>query len=67
MAGLDGLDAVPVAVVHDEIIVETTEAQAEAVARIMEESMVAGMLDLFPNASTNGLVEAHIGRTWADK
>jgi hypothetical protein len=29
--------------------------------------MTAGMLDVFPDASTKGLVEAHIGTSWADK
>jgi DNA polymerase-1 len=67
MRRLDGLDAVPVAVVHDELIVEASEADAHKVAGILEASMVAGMLDVFPNASTYGLVEAHVGTSWADK
>jgi DNA polymerase-1 len=67
MPALDGLDAVPVAVVHDEIIVEASEADALEVTRVLEASMVAGMLDVFPNASTHGLVEAHVGTSWADK
>ena len=33
--------------------------------RLLEASMVAGMLDIFPDASTTGLVEARIGRSWA--
>ena len=62
-----GLDAVPVAVVHDEVIVETAEGAAPEAARLLEESMVAGFLDVFPEAATNGLVEAHVGGSWADK
>ena len=62
-----GLNATPLAVVHDEVIVEASEADAPEAARILEESMVAGMLDVFPDASTTGLVEAHIGKSWADK
>ena len=52
---------------HDEVIVEASEADASAAARILEESMVQGMLDVFPDASTVGLVEARIGHSWADK
>jgi DNA polymerase-1 len=62
-----GLDAVPVALVHDEVIIEASEAEAPEAARILEECMVQGMLDVFPDASTVGLVEAHVGRSWADK
>jgi DNA polymerase I-like protein with 3'-5' exonuclease and polymerase domains len=53
--------------VHDEVILEASEADAPEAARILEECMVAGMLDVFPDASTTGLVEAHIGKSWADK
>jgi DNA polymerase I-like protein with 3'-5' exonuclease and polymerase domains len=64
---LAGLDAVPVAAVHDEIILEVAEGDAAEAARRLEESMVAGMLDIFPDAATNGLVEARVGQSWADK
>ena len=67
MPALDGLDAAPVAVVHDEVILEAGEADAPEAARVLEESMIAGMLDVFPKATTTGLVEARIGRSWADK
>jgi DNA polymerase I-like protein with 3'-5' exonuclease and polymerase domains len=62
-----GLDAMPIAIVHDEVILEASEADAPKAARILEECMVAGMLDVFPGASATGLVEAHIGKSWADK
>jgi DNA polymerase-1 len=62
-----GLDAVPVAVVHDELIVEAGAGDAPEVARLLETSMVAGMLDIFPEAATTGLVEARVGASWADK
>jgi DNA polymerase-1 len=64
---LAGLDAVPVAVVHDEIIIEAALADAPAVALAVEAAMVAGMLEIFPEAATLGLVEAHVGTSWADK
>jgi DNA polymerase-1 len=67
MPALDGLEAVPIAVVHDELILEASEADAPEAAHRLEESMVAGMLDVFPTASTNGFVAAHVGTSWADK
>jgi DNA polymerase I len=65
--GAAGLDAVLVAVVHDELIVEAAEADAAVAARVLEEGMTAGMLDVFPEASVKGLVEARVGSSWADK
>lgn len=64
---LGELDATPVAVVHDEVIIEASEADAADAAAALEEAMVQGMLAVFPDASTNGLVEAHTGGSWADK
>jgi DNA polymerase I len=63
----EGLDARPVAVVHDEVIVEASATDAPMASRVLEESMAAGMLDVFPEAATRGLVEARIGQSWADK
>ena len=67
MAELRGLDAAPIAVVHDELIVECDEALADTVAQALQEAMTAGMLAIFPDASTVELVEAGIAQTWADK
>ena len=64
---LAGLDAVPVAVVHDELIVEAAASDAPQVAQAVEAAMVEGMLAIFPQAATAGLVEAHVGKSWADK
>ena len=52
-------------IVHDEIVLETAEADAETAKSILEEAMIAGMLDVFPKACTKGLVEAHTGENWA--
>lgn len=67
MPKLDGLDACPIAVVHDEIIVETSLEDAAKVQAALEEAMTSGMLAIFPEAATEGLVEAHVGESWADK
>lgn len=62
---LRGLAAQLVNIVHDELVVEASEQEAAAVQRALEEAMVAGMLAIFPTASTRGLVEAHVGPNWA--
>jgi DNA polymerase I-like protein with 3'-5' exonuclease and polymerase domains len=62
-----GLEATPLAAVHDELILEVDESQAEQARQLVERSMVEGMLAIFPNAATTGLVEASITRSWAEK
>jgi hypothetical protein len=47
-----GLDAAPVSVIHDEALLAAKTADAEHVARLLEGDMMAGMRDLFPEAST---------------
>jgi len=62
-----GLDAKAIAVIHDEVIVESSLDEAPKVIKILEDAMVQGMLEVFPEASTLGLVEAHVADSWADK
>ncbi len=52
--------------IHDEFLVEVEEHDVAVAKRILEESMVEAFLWAFPNAPTRGLVEAKLGRTWAD-
>jgi len=54
--------------VHDEFLVECREDPEvlAAVKRVVEEEMVAAFLDAFPNAPVMGLVDAKVGRSWAD-
>ena len=54
-----------VAAVHDELLIEVPEGDAERARDILERSMVDAFVDTFPGAQTNGLAVA-IGRTWAD-
>jgi DNA polymerase-1 len=63
---LDGLDAVLVNVVHDELIVEVRAEEAEQAKCAVEAAMIEGMLANFPDAPVNGLVDAKIGRNWAE-
>jgi DNA polymerase-1 len=62
---LAGLDAQLVNAVHDELVLEVAEANAPAAAEALTGAMVGGFLDVFPEGPAVGLVEAHIGRTWA--
>ena len=55
-----------VAAVHDELLIEVPEGDAEQARDILERSMVDAFVDTFPGAQTNGLAVAKIGRTWAE-
>jgi DNA polymerase-1 len=61
--------AVPVACVHDEILVECDEDQTEKVKAWLEEAMIEGMEEVI-NGSEAGTtrapveVETQIGKTW---
>lgn len=58
----EGFDAIILMVVHDELVVEVREDQAEQVARIVEEEMIRGFTHFFKNIPMK--VDAHIGPTW---
>jgi len=62
---LEGLDAKPILVVHDEIVLECAEADAEVAKDRLTEAMVRGFLEIFPDGDTTGLVEAKVSRNWA--
>jgi DNA polymerase I-like protein with 3'-5' exonuclease and polymerase domains len=59
-------DAVPLGLIHDEMIVQAHKSIAEEVRELVEEKMTEGFLYVFPGAPTKGLVEAHIGITWKE-
>jgi DNA polymerase I-like protein with 3'-5' exonuclease and polymerase domains/phage/plasmid primase-like uncharacterized protein len=65
-SALAGIDAHLIAHVHDEILLEASEQGAEQAKVILTQAMVDGFLEVFPNASTVGLVEAKHGQTWAE-
>jgi DNA polymerase I len=64
---LAGLDARLVNIVHDELVLEVAEADADRAIAAVESAMTAGFLAIFPDghAATTGLVEAHQGPNWA--
>jgi DNA polymerase-1 len=63
---LDGLDAFPILVIHDEILLEAAITDAAEAFRRLESAMVAGYREVFPEGPTTGLVESGIGMTWAE-
>ena len=54
-----------ISTVHDELIIETGAAEAEAVRQIVETAMVEAMRDLFPQVPVE--VEAKVCETWGEK
>ena len=62
-----GIEGGPVAWLHDEIVLEVREDQAELAAEILKRAMIDGFIETFPDAPINGLVKPHIGMSWAEK
>jgi DNA polymerase I len=60
----DRLPGTLVACIHDELILETPEADAEAAARALTEIMTAAFVEFFPTAPTRGLVKVGAGVDW---
>jgi len=66
VANIKPIDAVIVHCIHDEILLDVLEEDAVAAAQALEDAMIKGFLDIFPNAPAEGLVTAKIGESWAD-
>ena len=52
--------------VHDEMIIDCAEGDEEEAKECLELSMIDGMLQVFPNATTVKLVEAKAGKSWGE-
>ena len=63
-AALSGVDARLIHHVHDEIILECAESDAESAKMALTGAMEQGFNALFPEAGMPGLVEAHAGPDW---
>jgi DNA polymerase I-like protein with 3'-5' exonuclease and polymerase domains len=63
---LGGIDGGLVACVHDELLLEVVEADAEAARAILQETMVEAFATTFPGAPLAKVVEVKVGRTWKD-
>jgi len=55
-----------IASVHDELLAEVSETDAEAARDILRRAMIDAFVTTFPGAPTRGVAEARIGRTWAE-
>lgn len=62
----DGYDAVMVAMIHDELILEADAQDAEAVGELLAEEMTMAFAATFPDAPTGGLVDVKIGASWSN-
>jgi DNA polymerase I-like protein with 3'-5' exonuclease and polymerase domains len=51
--------------IHDELIVEAREADADRVKAALKDAMERAFLDIFPAATLNKLVEVKAGPNWA--
>ena len=63
---LRGIRGGLVASVHDELLLEVHEDDAEKAQQILGETMIEAFEATFPGAPTQKLVDLHIGRTWKD-
>jgi DNA polymerase-1 len=60
------IDGGPVGWVHDEIVLEVREDQAERASEILKQSMVDAFLEIFPGAPTAGLIKPKICANWGE-
>ena len=66
---LDGSEhsAIPLNVIHDEIVLEAPANEAQSAAKLLCESMIEGFLMIFPGAETRGLVDVSVRDSWGAK
>src|SRR5262249_11817422 len=55
-----------VACVHDELLLEVHEDDADRAATILQQTMIDAFVATFPGAPANNVAEVKIGNTWAD-
>ena len=60
------LCGVLVAMVHDELLAEVPEEDAERVAETLKKCLHRAFVETFPGAPTAGLIDAHLGASWAE-
>ncbi len=63
---LKDTDAKIVNIVHDEVIIECENTFLPEVSTIIKDAMIESMVQLFPEAPTEGLAEPHWGVTWKE-
>ena len=62
---LEGLDAELVAVIHDEVIVQTLPPLADKVRGMVEQAMIDGMQTFVSSVPITA--EAVVGKSWSEK
>jgi DNA polymerase I-like protein with 3'-5' exonuclease and polymerase domains len=62
-----GIDGGLVLFVHDEIVVEVPEADAERARTIVVDAMTRAFAETFPDAPLNGLVETKVSTAWGPR
>jgi DNA polymerase-1 len=55
-----------VANVHDELLLEVVEDDAEAARQLLQQTMVDALTETFPDAPANDVAAASIGSNWAE-
>jgi DNA polymerase I-like protein with 3'-5' exonuclease and polymerase domains len=55
-----------VACIHDELLLEVVEEDAEAARELLERTMTDAFVKTFPGAPTTGVASASIGMNWAE-
>ena len=52
--------------VHDELLAEVPEADADITVEILKSCLSRAFVATFPGAPAGGLVDAHVGVSWAE-
>jgi DNA polymerase-1 len=61
-----GIPGKIIASIHDEIIIEVPEFDAEEARDLLQQCMIEAFVKTFPHAPNDGVATAKIGQTWAD-
>jgi DNA polymerase-1 len=61
-----GIEGGPVLWIHDEIVLEVRQEDAERARQILIDTMTAAFAETFPDAPLNGVVETGVGTNWAN-
>jgi DNA polymerase-1 len=59
-------DAIMVAQIHDEFILEADIKDAGAVGKLLQEEMIRAFCDTFPDAPFSNLVDVSVGNSWGE-
>ena len=52
--------------IHDELLVETREADVDRVKALLQQEMERAFIDIFPAATRNKLIEVKVAANWAE-